>query len=565
MLNSNFKHNQMRNLKYILIIFCLINLSCNKEYLERFPLDSPSDETFLSNESELDMAIAGAYNSLWYHPTGVVLPFAITLDYASDIGWERNTNTLQALGLGLGNSDNDFTGGFWTAFYKGIGRCNSILAKSESLKDIIPEQKFKQRMAEVRFLRAFYYFYLNELYGGVPLITSVVPLSEAKIARSSKDEITDFIFSELDAAIPFLLAETNQSNKGRANIGAALALKSRAALYNKRWKVAADAANELIKLKNYSLHPKFDELFSYAGENSREIIFAVQYLTGLQEHPIPNQFYSRLAKGTSNKIPVQSLIDSYECTDGLSIDKSPLFNPLQPFKNRDPRLNYTVVLPQTRFINYMFETHSDSLMTWDYNTVPAKRVSNTDVTNAFATFSGYLWRKYADIADMNDRSSDLNTILFRYAEVLLNYAEAKVELNEIDQSVYDAINQVRQRPSVNMPPITAGKTQAQLRSVIRKERKYEFPAEGLRLFDIRRWNIAHDVMPGKLLGRVRNAFLTNAPVIDDNGTPHYEGVTNSNQMRVIETRLYNKERDYLWPIPRLEIEVNPLLTQNPGY
>lgn len=557
----------MKNLKfiYIIIFLCLVNLSCSEDYLERYPLDSPSDDTFLSNESELDMAVAGAYNSLWYHPAGIAIPFSITFDYASDIGWERNTTDLQALGLGLVDSDNEYTGGFWTAFYRGVGRCNSILDKSESLKAVIPEAKYNQLISEVRFLRAFYYFYLSELYGGVPLLTANVPLSESKIAKTPKSEITDFILSELDAIIPSLLPETNTANKGRASVGAALALKSRVALYNERWTIAADAASDLMELNNYSLHSKFDELFSYAGQTSREIILAVQYLNGLQEHPIPFQFYSRMASGTSNKIPVQTLVDSYESIDGLSIDKSPLYNPAKPFANRDPRLNYTIVLPQTRFINYMFETHSDSLTTWNYNTNPATRVSNTDVTNAYATFSGYLWRKYADIADKDDRSSDMNVILFRYAEVLLNYAEAKVELNEIDQSVYAAINAVRQRPSVNMPPIQSGKSQAELRFIIRKERKYEFAAEGLRFFDIRRWGIAHEVMPGKLLGRIRNAYLSSAPRIDENGTPHYENVANSSQMRVIETRNYNKDRDYLWPIPRLETEVNPLLIQNPNY
>src|SRR5690606_41313838 len=110
------------------------------------------------------------------------------------------------------------------------------------------------------------------------------------------------------------------------------------------------------------------------------------------------------------------------------------------------------------------ETHPDSLMTWNYNTTPPTRVSNTDVTNAYATFSGYLWRKYADVADKDDPSnSEINVTLFRYAEVLLNYAEAKVELNQIDQTVYDAINAVRQRPSVEMPPISGGMSQQDLR------------------------------------------------------------------------------------------------------
>lgn len=540
--------------------------SCSDSYLERFPLDNPSDETFLTNEAELEMAVTGAYNSLWYHPDGINLPFAITLEYASDIGWERNTTDLQALGLGQADSDNGFTGGMWTAMYKGIARCNSILTKAEQLETIVPEKKYNQLLAEVRFLRAYFYFYLNELYGGVPLILKVQSLAESQTPRSSKEAVTDFIINELNTIEPLLLAETNSTNKGRVNRGAALALRSRVALYNERWQVAADAAKDLMDMEDYQLHNNFQELFTYAGQNSKEIIFAVQYKKGLRTHPIAFQFYSRLAKGASNKIPVQSLVDSYECIDGLSIDKSPLFNPQAPFVNRDPRLSQTIVLPQTKFINYMFETHPDSLLTWDYNTVPASRVSNIDVTNAYATFSGYLWRKYTDIEDRSDpNNSEINIPIFRLAEVLLNYVEAKVELNQIDNSVYTAINTVRQRTSVNMPAILAGKTQSEMRSIIRKERKYELAAEGFRLFDIRRWKIAHEVMPGKLLGRVRDAYLTNPPHIDENGTPHYKDVGNAAEMRVIETRVYNKERDYLWPIPRLEREVNNSLDQNPNY
>ncbi|MGO3305882.1 MAG: RagB/SusD family nutrient uptake outer membrane protein, partial [Sphingobacterium sp.] len=145
------------------------------------------------------------------------------------------------------------------------------------------------------------------------------------------------------------------------------------------------------------------------------------------------------------------------------------------------------------------------------------------------------------------------------------YAEAKIEANQIDQSVYDAINLVRQRPSVEMPAIKEGMTQQELRSRVRKERKYELAAEGLRLFDIKRWEIAHEVMPGKLRGRIRGALLAEAPSIDENGTPNYDNVSNQAKMRVIETRTYDASRDYLWPIPRLEMEVNAKLEQNPNY
>lgn len=551
----------MKNIYIVLAIIAMFFTSC-EDYLDKKPLDNPSGENFLQNEYELEMAVAGCYNSLWKGG----LPYMIPLDALSDIGWSRDGDAIQWAGKGLTNSDNSYTAGHWSNFYRGIGRCNYILAKAPELSSKVSADKYNRLIAEVRFLRAYYYSLINELFGGVPLVTKPVELSESQIPRSTKDQVTDFILSELDEAAKYLLITAGGEDKGKATKGTALALKSRIALYNGRWSDAAQAAKDVMDMNLYSLYNNYGDLFFYKGQNASEIIFTVQYKKGIMTMGIPQAFYSRMAKGYSNKVPVQSLIDSYECIDGLPIDKSPLFDPTKSFDKRDPRLNFTVVLPQTLFINIIYESNKDSLKTWDYSTNPPKRVGNTDATNAYASFSGYLWRKYADIADKDDRSNcEIDFILFRYAEVLLNYAEAQIEANQIDQSVYDAINAVRTRPSVNMPPIALGKTQSELRSIIRKERKYELSCEGLRLFDIRRWNIADKVMAGDLLGRIPKGYLSNAPAIDENGTPDYSSVANKSMMRVIEVRLFDKTKDYLWPIPRIETEVNKALVQNPGY
>ncbi len=398
------------------------------------------------------------------------------------------------------------------------------------------------------------------------MITRSLTLKESQVPKTDKNQVVDFLLTELDEAARDLPATYSASQFGKATKGAALAIKSRVALYNGRWDVAAQSAKAVIDLNVYQLHPNYGELFSYAGQTSKEIIFSVQYLKGVQTTTIPRNYLSRMAQGFSNKIPVQALIDSYEATDGLTIDKSPLYDPKNPFANRDPRLGFTVAVPGSVFFNYQFETHKDSLQVWDYNQTPARRIANTEATHAFATFSGYCWRKYTDITDKADVvNSELNFILARYAEVLLNYAEARIEAGQIDQSVYDAINLVRGRPSVKMPLFTLGKSQAELRSIVRKERKYELAGEGLRLFDIRRWRIAEQVMTGPLYGRIPNGLLATAPVIDANGTPSYVNVPNRGQMRLIEQRQFNPARDYLWPIPQLETEINPQLEQNTGY
>ena len=561
------KMTMKRNLYSCALILGLLSASCSKDYLNRYPTDSPSSDTFLTNEDQLDMAVIGAYNTLYSNPSVAPLPFAFAIDYASDIAWERNTNDLQKLGGGLADVNNTFTSNYWSLLYAGISRCNAILDKANQLALVVPAEKLDTRISEVRFLRAYYYFYLNELFGGVPLITRTLNLSEANVPKSTKEEVNDFILNELDDITTKLPITISAENTGRISRGAALALASRAALFNKKWAKSASAAKALMDLNHYELNPNFGELFTYSGENSKEIILATQYNKALDKiQGIPSQYLSRYLGGFSNKIPVQSLIDSYECTDGLSIDKSNLYNVNKPFENRDPRLAQTIVLPQSLLWGTVFETHPDSLRTWDYSSGSAVRVNNTDATNAYSTFSGFLWRKYTDELDRPDRTkSELNTILIRYAEVLLNYVEAKVELGEIDDSVYDAINEIRQRPNVNMPIITKGKSIDQMRSIVRKERKYELSGEGLRWFDIRRWGIAHEVMNGPLLGRIRNGWLSNPPEIDANGTPDYTNVRNKAEMRIIENRIFNKDRDYVWPIPRLETEVNTSLEQNNNY
>src|SRR5690606_17802392 len=116
-----------------------------------------------------------------------------------------------------------------------------------------------------------------------------------------------------------------------------------------------------------------------------------------------------------------------------------------------------------------------------------------------------------------------------------------------------------------MPEIESGKTQSELRSALRYERKVEFAGEGTRYFDILRWRIADKVINGPCLGRIPNGILAGAPILDSNYTPHYENISNYDKMRVIQVRRFNNPANYLWPIPDIEIQVNKNLVQNPGY
>lgn len=548
-------------------IFLLVVIATACHSLDQYPLNGPSSETFLTDETELMQALLGAYNADTYEGPYTGMPYALALDAGSDIGYDRNASGLQKFATGNGDANNVYAKDTWKLAYTVIGRCNYLLDNMHNAQDAVSESVYKTVEAEARFLRAYTYGYLIELYGGVPLVTHVLTLDEANMPRNTKDEVLDFVLSELDAAAAVL--PNRSSGTGRASKGACLAIKARAALFGERWDIAATAAKAVIDLGVYELHPDFAELFMYAGQNSKEIIWAQQFdKSAKTKHATYRNFASRNAQGHSNKVPSQSLIDAYQCVDGEDIDKSPLYDPKKPYENRDPRLSYTIALPGSIFVNYQFETHKDSTKCWNYNTNPPTRVTNQDATNAYATFTGYCFKKYVDIIDMPDPArSEMNTFVIRYAEVLLTYAEAKIEANQIDQSVYDAINAVRQRPSVNMPPLPSNLSQTELRSAVRKERLYELAGEGLRLYDIRRWKIAEQVMNGPLYGRVPRGLLSAPPVIDENGIADYTYVPDKDEMRVVEVRKFTAKegRDYLWPIPQVEMTANPALEQNPGY
>nr|MBI1228642.1 hypothetical protein [Cytophagales bacterium] len=208
-------------IKYIVLVTLMTGaVSCNDEYLERFPLDTPSSETFFANETELSMAVTGVYNRLWFWPAGIA--WYLSFDFASDDGWDRNGSPLQALGRGEQNPDNGFTNSFWSHFYRAIGRVNFITTRGAQLEGQMDAATFNLRMSEARFFRALFYTYLSELYGDVPLITQTLTLEESQTPRTPKAEVVNFIISELDAILPHL--PNNPAVKDRIGKGAVLAL-----------------------------------------------------------------------------------------------------------------------------------------------------------------------------------------------------------------------------------------------------------------------------------------------------------------------------------------------------
>ncbi len=563
------------------IISILLFTSCN-DFLEKSPLDSPSDKTFLANETEIEMAIIGCYTNLWTSWEGMA--FFLAFEELSDNGWDRNTNDVQKLSQGANDATSSFATNVWRTCYSGISRCNYLINNLTKVEGTVNSDAISQAKAQAQFLRAYYYSYLIDLYGDVPLVLETITLDDAEIPRSPKEEVLNQVFKDFDDAAA-VLGTINKPTSGRPTKQAAFALKARMALYNEKWDIAVAAASEVMKLEGSEviLDPSFPNLFTYEGQDSKEILFSIQYLFGYQVHPIFRLFGSRNGGGHANKIPSYQLVDSYGCKDGLPIDKSPLYNPEKPWDNRDPRLAWTFALPSSGYSNwqnepgclfqgFQFETHRDSTKCWNYHTSPAIRIDNQDALNAYASFSGINWRKYVNNKNYGDvNNCDNNIIVIRYAEVLLIYAEAKVKAGQVDASVYEALNKIRNR--AGMPAIQTMSSD-ELFYAIARERRHELAGEGQRLSDIRRWKIAEKVMNGFLFGRMQKSYPTKAPVIDQWGTPDYAAAgipiaseTNdpNTSMRTVDKRVFNPNKDYLWPIPYIERKTNPSLTQNPGW
>lgn len=550
---------------YIIIIITCMFCSCKKDFLTKTPLDSPSSATFFSNKTELDIALNGNYRSLYWHSDRV--PYVLWLDAATDIAWCRGDfGSMLTVQGGQYTTETEFFYTTWKTMYTAIAKSNNILDNMERSKDVVSPEYYVDAQAQARFLRAYFYTYLIGLYGDVPWVDHVLDLDNAQLPRTPKAEVLAHIYEDLDFAAENLPTTRSSAENGKATKGAALALKARAALWMNDFQTAATAAKMVIDLGVYDLYPSYKDLFQYKGADSKEAIFSQHYDINVFKAQVPRYLANRDAAGYSVLVPTQTLVDMYACTDGKPIDESSRYNPSKPFENRDPRLDQSIVIPGEWINGLWFQTHPDSTKTYKQTANGITRVNNVEVTNAYATFTGYLWNKYMDEADLPEKitQSTLPVMMIRYAEVLLTYAEAKIERNEIDETVIDAINQVRQRESVSMPPVAIA-PQEEMRKTVRYERTIELALEGFRLFDIRRWQIAEHVMPGNVLGRRQKAhwFDPVIPNIDQYGHPVYPNETNLFQ--VISVNQFNKEKNYLWPIPQREINVIPELTQNPGY
>lgn len=563
--------NLLKSIVTITVVSFIV-ISCSDD-MNLTPLDAPSSETFFTNQSELELAINGVYNST-FHWSVAGTPWILALELTTDNGFARSYGMNSVPEGGAGASTGVF-GSYWSNFYTAIGRANNLLDNMSRAEETVSADFMQRVEAEARFLRAYSYHHLSELYGDVPLLLEVPAPDETQIGRTAKAGVVDQILDDLDFAAQNLPNSWSGSDEGRATSDAATALKARVALYNERYQIASQAASQVIESGQYSLHPDYEEVFKLGGQRNSGVIFDVPYLVGVETHNTPRRHGSRMVGAWSQNVPSQFLVDSYQVVDGQHIDESQMYDPAQPFENRDPRLDASIVRPQSMLANIVYETHPDSIETWRIENGDSVRVDNQDALNPFASFTGYLFRKYTNPDEFGARmdDSEQNIILIRLAEMYLVYAEAKIESNDIDQSVLDAMNQVRARgygvepTEINEYPAITTTDQAELRRELRYERKIELAVEGFRLFDIRRWGVADEVMDGSLIGRPTGAYSTisSPPSINRDMGHHPDYGATQNLYRNVQLRSFNSNRDFLWPIPQAEMDVNDSITQNPGY
>ena len=540
--------------KYLSIIAAALlmgSFSSCSDFLDRYPLEELSDESFWKTEKDAEMAVSNLYNVL---PTWDVDEAINSDDAVHGIKWAAGNQSK-------GVYDPADYG--WSGEYGYIRQANLVLEKIQEMD--LSEDAYKKLEGQARFFRAYTYFTLIRSFGAVPYIDKPLELTDVEnITRTPKDEVYAKVMEDFDIAIADLPVQWDETNSGRITKGAAMAMKARAALYYNNWQTAMDEAKKVMDLGQYELYDKdntgrYKELFWEVADGCDEFILSVQFNAPTRTHYLIGwECFPTLGWGGLN--PTQSLVDAFEDINGAPIANSTIYDSTNPFANRDPRLEVNVL------------HDGETMYGVTIKVAPLSSSGNTGIgQHGDATATGYYQQKWLDPSiDPQSTGWDMGKdwVVIRYAEVLLTYAEAKNELSPLDPSAFDAVNQVRRR--VGMPDLqktdptkpTYCGTQDDLRKRIWNEWRVEFALEGgKRQWDIRRWGIAKDVLNAPFEGlRYTLVDDPNAPK-GDNGKKCILYVGEPLKL----TGSHYEDHNYLLPIPQTEIDLNPKLEQNPGY
>lgn len=558
----------MRNIKKYIIAVCVLFSLNGCDYLDYDETSGRTKEEAYAYFDNMNQMVAYVYTFL---PVDFGRVSDAMMESATDNSvytWENNNiyNINNGTWSALKQVDNGWN------FWDGIRSANSFLENfdpevlerfeyNENYDEMIG--KASMFMYEIRFLRAFYLFELAKRYGDIPLLTRTYQQDEINsVEKTPFAQVIDFIVQECSEIAPELAINHKDfwNETGRVTRGAALALKSRALLYAAspfhnpendltKWEKAAKAAYEVIKLNAYSL-PKItaDPLYSDLGGNevlkSAQLIFERRNATKNSTFEARNQPMG-YEGATGGNTPTQNLVDAYEMKDGTPFSWenashiTNIYYDANGDPTRDPRLYLNVLTNGTSWLKQKVETYEGG---------------KNKILNG-STRTGYYLRKYMNpsvsLDPVKPNKLEHHYILFRYAEILLNYAEAMYEwkgadatADECQLTARDALNLVR--ASADMKNVDA--TGDDFREKVRNERRIELAFEGHRFYDIRRWKIA-----GK--EEVRNIYGVKITKSGDSFS--YE--------KVLLNKMYWNDKMFLFPFPQNEVYMNPNLGQNPGW
>ena len=550
--------------------------------LDLAPLSEGSSENWFTNEQEVTYALNALYDpELWYSECNRLFHSDRWPD-----DWNQRTQLYEFVGGTLESTTGHVTKA-WTQHYKGIARANTILYSLNKAKETMTEEKIAQYAGEAKFFRACFYSYQIFLFGDIPYYTEYISLEDAyKIGRTDKYYILEQIYKDFDDAAAVL--PDSYSGIARPTKGAALAMKARTALWFNDWQTCATAAKACMDLGAYSLHPSFREFFLSKTKTSPELIFALPCSNELGIHAYgeaqTKSFCPRNNGCTSVAQPSWELFFAYPCTDGKFVWESPLYDPANPFANRDPRCAETFVEFDKEFMDYIYNPRVGATTTLKVST--GQQVKNVDSKTGSkdCSYNGMMLKKHVDEEWTDDLLTDAPIRIMRYGDVLLMYAEAMMEMGKADQAVLDAtVNALRARAygvavdSQAYPHMLAG-DQGQLRRLLRNERRIELAWENRRWYDLIRWRLCDDALTRPVYGLPANGDRTAnektgywlfpkdfrpqmlpSSLIDLSDIENYKTYFTINVQRAFVPR------EYLHPIPLNERVVCPNLTQNPGY
>lgn len=509
-----------KNILLFIIIFSFTFVSC-ESFLNISPDDRITDDNFWSEAKDADMALNGVYKVLAHRS---VYGYGGGMDACTPNAYQWAHWEGMQMQIGNGSVFSG-TGGLvderWKFCYTGINRANYFLENIERVTSLIGEEKKERMVGEALFLRGVYLDLLVRSYGGVPILLKSIDVKEARnIERNSVEECWAQVHKDYDEAIKRLPKQ--EAELGRASLGAALGMKMKAYLYVSDWNNVLKYCEEIDKLDRYKLFPSYQGLFQFENEGNSESIFVVGFMDGaFSQGSVFDRYWQPQnlkynIDGSNSVAPTQLLVDEYETIDGSPID------PNDPYKNRDPRLDFTVLRPGAYFQGQLYPK---------------------EIKNHTGQKVGFAIRKYTiETMQVVGNQSPLDFMILRYGDVLLSKAEALIELNKNLDQATELINKIRTgRDDVKLVPIKTGLGQDDLRKVLRKERRIELALEGQFWDDIKRWKAGKDYYPCTVIGGLGEKIDVKFP----------DG--------------YDLDKDNLLPIPDSEMSMNKALKQNPKY